>query len=163
MIFYVHFYENRKEKIKSKKLEEYEEEINECIWELGSCSFRNNKIDDYFIESIIFSINSYAGEKREKIIKMAERAGIVEYIYNNYKKSWFETDRKLYIYFMGEIRSVYKFKELLKMEISEIVSRNILFEYFFAVCRIFNQQYENIEEGMIKKEIVLRKIYVEKF
>ena len=151
IILYVHFNENRKKKIKNKKRKEYAEDINECIWDLGKCSFKKKKIDIYFIDSIIFNINSYAGEKREKIIEMAERAGVVEYIYQKYKKSWFETERKLYIYFMGEIRSLNKFDELLKTEITEVVNQNVLFEYYFAICRIFKQQYENINKEIKEK------------
>lgn len=150
-VLYLHFYENRKEVIKNKKMKEYEEEINECIWESGKCSFKKNKVDNYFIESIIFAINSYSGEKQEKIITMAEKTGIVEYIYKKYKKSWFETERKLYMYFMGEIRSLNKFDSALKTELSEIVKKKVVFEYYFAICRIFKQQYENIDDEIKHK------------
>lgn len=78
--------------------------------------FGKRKIEQQFIDSAIEYINSYDGEKREKIIGMVERAGMPDYLYNKYRKSRFETDRKLCMYFMGEIRSGKYFQQLLLIE-----------------------------------------------
>jgi uncharacterized alpha/beta hydrolase family protein len=43
-IIIIHFNENRKERIKKIKEEEYAEEINNCIWDNGVCLFGKRKI-----------------------------------------------------------------------------------------------------------------------
>ncbi len=156
-IIFIHFNENRKDRIKKIKEEEYSIVIDDCIWDMGKCIFGKIKPDQHFIDVIVVYINSYKGEKRTKIIEMAERVGLVDYIYERYKKTWFETDKKRYMYFMGEIRSGKRFQELLSVNIKTILKENVMFEYFFTICRIFQEQQKHHKEEII--ETYSQKIY----
>lgn len=156
-IIIIHFNENRKEREKIRKTKDYGDEINSCIWEDGYCMFGKRKIEQQFIDSAIEHINSYDGEKREKIIGMVERAGMPDYLYNKYRKSRFETDRKLCMYFMGEIRSGKYFQQLLLIEKKEILKKRVVFEYYFAIIRIFNQTSRGKNRSL--EEIYSEKLY----
>ncbi|MGM0508876.1 MAG: HEAT repeat domain-containing protein [Fusobacteriota bacterium] len=162
IIFIKHFYSNVIDKKKKNLRKRDLDYILDKLILDQEITFSKNEINEELIDGMIEIINSISGSMRRKLIKAIKKNGIIDYVYNKYKKARSKYKKEYYLYVLGELRCNKYIGDLLEEDLEELKKDKLLVSYFFALVVIIDEWIFSLKKNIIF-DYIDRLITVTKF